>query len=155
MAARPLVGVAIWISHPHEKDTYLLGHRIGSHGANTWATPGGHLELGEEPAKCAAREAEEETGLDINEHSCSIVGVTNDIFPAQGDMELKHYVTIFMKGAVRGDGTKEPKVSSTILFIDSFWGISPRKRVSTKFSTFVLFPKVFFKMCKQRERTFG
>ncbi len=69
----------------------LLGERIGSHGANTWATPGGHLELGESIEACAKRETLEETSLLID--SIEKIGFTNDIFDSEG----KHYVTLFVK----------------------------------------------------------
>ncbi|NOH68420.1 nucleotide triphosphate diphosphatase NUDT15 [Vibrio rotiferianus] len=68
----------------------LLGERIGSHGANTWATPGGHLELGESIEKCAKREAFEETGLVVD--AIEKLTFTNDIF----EKEAKHYVTLFV-----------------------------------------------------------
>ncbi|KZN28675.1 hypothetical protein N480_11320 [Pseudoalteromonas luteoviolacea S2607] len=68
----------------------LLGERIGSHGENTWATPGGHLEVGESVEACAIREVLEETGLKIS--NPTKVGFTNDIF-AEG----KHYITLFVQ----------------------------------------------------------
>lgn len=68
----------------------LLGERIGSHGANTWATPGGHLELGESIEECAKREAFEETGLVVD--GIEKLTFTNDIFEKEG----KHYVTLFV-----------------------------------------------------------
>ena len=68
----------------------LLGERIGSHGANTWATPGGHLELGESIEECAKREAFEETGLVVD--GIEKLTFTNDIF----EKEAKHYVTLFV-----------------------------------------------------------
>lgn len=74
----------------------LLGLRRGSHGAGTWAPPGGHLEWGETVESCARREVKEETGLDL--------GVVrqgpyaNDVMPE----EDKHYVTCFVEAAATG-----------------------------------------------------
>jgi hypothetical protein len=61
----------------------LLGRRIGSHGAGSWALPGGHLEFGETVEQCAAREVLEETGLDIQ-----VVArgpYTNNMFPEEAN----------------------------------------------------------------------
>jgi len=81
------VGVAVVI---YRGERILLGERIGSHGSETWATPGGHLELGESIEDCAKREVLEETGLVVN--SATKLGFTNDIFEQEG----KHYVTLFV-----------------------------------------------------------
>ena len=68
----------------------LLGKRRGSHGEDTWALPGGHLEFKEEIEACVRREIKEETDLTVqNIHFGTL---TNDIF----DHEDRHYVTIFM-----------------------------------------------------------
>ncbi|WP_045382335.1 nucleotide triphosphate diphosphatase NUDT15 [Vibrio campbellii] len=80
----------------------LLGERIGSHGANTWATPGGHLELGESIEDCAKREVLEETGLIVD--SIEKFTFTNDIFEKEG----KHYVTLFV---VASSTSGEPQVT--------------------------------------------
>src|SRR5262245_22319215 len=94
------VGVAVII----ERDgRVLLIRRSGSHGAGTWATPGGHLDFGETPEDCGAREAAEETGLAIAD--LAFVAITNDLFVA----EQKHYITIWMRaGAIVG----EPSIAS-------------------------------------------
>lgn len=71
----------------------LLGERIGAHGAHgahTWALPGGHLEFGETPERCARREVQEESGLEI--HSLARGPYTSDVFEAEG----RHYVTLFV-----------------------------------------------------------
>lgn len=68
----------------------LLGERIGSHGAYTWATPGGHLEWGESIEECAQRETFEETGLVVD--TFKKLSFTNDVF----EQEDKHYVTLFV-----------------------------------------------------------
>jgi len=80
----------------------LLGERIGSHGSHTWATPGGHLELGESIEECAKRETLEETGLVVG--SITKLGFTNDIF----EKENKHYVTLFVVASCK---TGEPQVA--------------------------------------------
>ena len=82
-----LVGVGVIIIR---NGLILLGERIGSHGAGTWALPGGHLEFGESVAECAIREVREETGLELR--SIHPAPYTNDVFAAEG----KHYVTLFV-----------------------------------------------------------
>ena len=79
----------------------LLGKRKGSHGAGTWALPGGHLEFGESFDDCARRETQEETGLRLT--AITQGPFTNDIMAAEG----KHYVTVFVQASPE-DG--EPEV---------------------------------------------
>lgn len=57
-----------------------------------WSTPGGHLDFGESPDVCAARETFEETGISVS--GLEFVAITNDVLPDLG----KHYVTIWMRG---------------------------------------------------------
>ena len=92
------VGVAAVI---FREGRILLGERIGSHGANTWATPGGHLEIGESIEECAQRETLEETGLEVG--AFKKLGFTNDIFEKEG----KHYVTLYV---VATSSIGEPQV---------------------------------------------
>jgi 8-oxo-dGTP diphosphatase len=87
MSDRPKVGVSVII---YNNGKILLGKRKGSHGANTWAFPGGHLEYGESWKNCAKREVLEETNLDIK--GLSYFHVTNDVF----EWENKHYITIYL-----------------------------------------------------------
>ena len=62
-----------------------------------WSTPGGHLDFGESPATCAARETLEETGLAVTK--VEFVAVTNDVLPDVG----KHYVTVWMRAEPTDD----------------------------------------------------
>lgn len=88
MLSVPRVGVGIVVRREGE---LLLVRRAGTHGSGTWSTPGGHLDFGEDPAACAAREAEEETGVRIG--PARLIGVTNDVF----EREAKHYVTLWFE----------------------------------------------------------
>ena len=63
-----------------------------------WSTPGGHLDLGENPVECAVRETVEETGVRVT--SVEFVAITNDVLPDAG----RHYITIWMR-AVAEDTT--------------------------------------------------
>jgi 8-oxo-dGTP diphosphatase len=87
---RPQVGVAVIIAHDEH---VLLLKRKGSHGAGTWAPPGGHLEFGESLEECAVRETFEETGIVID--NVQFVAITNDVLA----LEQRHYVTVWMEGA--------------------------------------------------------
>ena len=85
---RVQVGVGVFVKR---KGKILVGKRKGSHGAGTWALPGGHLEPGESFEACCKREVLEETGLIIN--NISPVVFTNDVFRD----ESLHYITLFFK----------------------------------------------------------
>ena len=87
-AARTRVGVGVIVSR---EGRVLLGERLGSHGAGTWALPGGNLEFGESVEQCARRELREETGLELT--SIRQAPFTVDLFPDAA----KHYVTLFVE----------------------------------------------------------
>jgi len=87
ISKRPNVGIGVLVV---QNGQLLLGQRIHSHGSGTWCPPGGHLEFGESPADCAARELKEETGLIATE---IVPGPwVNDFF----ESEDRHYLTVFM-----------------------------------------------------------
>lgn len=84
---QPRIGVGVLIFRDGK---ILLGRRLGSHGEGDWSAPGGHLEFGETPQQCAAREVLEETGLILG--ATTLGPFTNDVFYS----EQKHYVTLFV-----------------------------------------------------------
>lgn len=83
----PAVGVGVIVER---EGRVLLARRKNDPGKGTWAPPGGHLDFGEEPEACAAREVEEETGLRIGRPRFR--ALTNDVFPENG----AHYVSLWM-----------------------------------------------------------
>lgn len=86
-----------------------MGKRKGSHGSDTWSFPGGHLEFGESPEACAARELFEETDIQLNSFKRASV-FTDDIF----DSENKHYITLYLLAEHNGQEPilKEPEKCS-------------------------------------------
>lgn len=97
MIEKPQVGTGMIITRD---DKVLLMKRKGPHGKGTWSTPGGHLDFGETPEQCGAREAKEEVGVEVVD--IRFRAVTNDVFEATG----RHYITIWMEGkSVSGEPT--------------------------------------------------
>jgi 8-oxo-dGTP diphosphatase len=105
----PKVGVAIIITR---NDQVLLVKRKNVHGAGSWSTPGGHLDFGESPEFCAAREAKEEVGLDVVD--IRFRAITNDIF----GREEKHYISIWMDGECLSG---EPRIAADYEVAELGW----------------------------------
>lgn len=109
MDSQPRIGVGIIISRG---DEILLVRRDSVHGSGTWSTPGGHLDHGETLERCAAREAMEETGVEVTD--VRFRAITNDVFPDDG----KHYVTVWMEGEYL---TGEPTVGAAYEMSEVGW----------------------------------
>ena len=88
----------------------FLAKRHGAHGEDTWASAGGHLELGEALEECARREALEELGVTVGD--LRFLCVSNII--GYG----KHYVDIEFAGDI---GDQEPYLAEPGGFTDSGW----------------------------------
>ena len=101
MAETSGVGVSVGVGVIVRREgLVLLGLRRGSHGAGTWALPGGHLEAGETVEACARREVLEETGLTLHAPRPGPYG--SDVLADAG----RHYVTLFV---VAEAGAGEPQ----------------------------------------------
>lgn len=99
MSEKPQVGVAVLLSKGNK---VLLMKRKGPHGPGTWSPPGGHIDFGESPEECAARESKEEVGVEVT--AIRFRAVTNDVFESEGT----HYITLWMDGKTTG----EPYIAS-------------------------------------------
>jgi 8-oxo-dGTP diphosphatase len=104
---RPQVGVGVVFLR---EGRVFLAKRQGSHGEATWASAGGHLELGESLEECARREALEELGVVVGD--LRFLCVSNII--AYG----KHYVDIEFLGEIDG---QEPCLAEPEAFSECGW----------------------------------
>jgi len=78
-----------------DRDQILLGKRCGDDDPNSWATPSGYIEYGEDFITSAIREAKEETGLVIE--IISILNITDSFFSSGN-----HYLNIYLLAHVVG-----------------------------------------------------
>lgn len=96
---RPLVGVGAVIV---EGDRVVLVRRAAEPMAGEWSIPGGLLELGETMRAGAAREALEETGLQVE--AGEVLEVLDRIVPDANGKPRFHYVLIdFLCRRVAGE----------------------------------------------------
>ena len=104
---RPQVGVGVIFVRD---ERVFLAKRQGSHGEATWASAGGHLELGETLEECARREAMEEVGVAVGD--LRFLCVSNIL--AYG----KHYVDVEFVGEI---GNQEPRLAEPEAFSEFGW----------------------------------
>ena len=115
-ANRPMVGIGVIII---KNGKVLLGLRKGSHGAGTWALPGGHLEFNESIETCTEREVLEEVGIMIG--NIEKVTFTNDIFAKEG----KHYVTCYVKARYMSGRVRRMEPDKCLKWKWCKWGEFP------------------------------
>ncbi len=105
----PRVGVGVFVIRDGK---FLMGKRIGSHGAETWSIPGGWIEYGETLEQAAAREVREETSMKITR--VTFAALTNNIFRK----ESIHSLTVWMTS---NWAAGEPSITEPDKFIEQRW----------------------------------
>ena len=105
--SRPLVGVGVIIIRDGK---ILLAERKGSHGENTWASAGGHLEFGETLEECAKREAFEDSGIHVQR--MTFLCVSNIV------AYDRHYIDVEFLGDL---GIQIPKIQEQDSFANLQW----------------------------------
>ena len=105
--SRPLVGVGVVFLR---EGKVFLARRRGSHGEDTWASAGGHLEWGETLEECARREAFEELGVEVGDLQflCFSNIIAYD----------RHYVNVEFLGDI---GDQEPALVEPDSFAECGW----------------------------------
>jgi ADP-ribose pyrophosphatase YjhB (NUDIX family) len=86
---RPLVGVGAVIVQDHRA---VIVQRSTEPLKGQWSIPGGALEIGETLRQCAAREALEETGLQVE--AVDVLDVFDSIYADPDGRARYHYVLI-------------------------------------------------------------
>ena len=105
--SRPLVGVGVIIIRDGK---ILLAERKGSHGENTWASAGGHLEFGETLEECARRETFEEFGIHLQR--MTFLCVSNIV------AYDRHYIDVEFLGDL---GIQIPQIQEQDFFANLQW----------------------------------
>lgn len=85
--AKPCVGVVV-----REKDAALLIKRAIPPDEGSWAVPGGALEPDEPPEIGAARELEEETGLQVNPTDLTLLDTRHNAFGGGYSLSIGYVV---------------------------------------------------------------
>jgi len=94
-----MVGVGILIRRGEE---YLLIKRASEPDRGLWSVPGGMVEIGEKAKEAAVREAEEETGLEVE--IVEDLGVVDKIVRDEGGKVKYHFVIIdYLADPVAGE----------------------------------------------------
>ena len=104
---RPRVGVGVVFLRDGQ---VFLAKRQGAQGEDTWASAGGHLEMGESLEDCARREAKEELGVNVGD--LRFLCVSNIV--AYG----RHYVDVEFLGDISG---QEPRLTEPVGFSEAGW----------------------------------
>lgn len=98
---RPMVGVGVLI---RDDDRYLIVERAADPDAGLWSIPGGLVEIGENAADAAVREAKEETGLDVE--IGELLDVVDKIVRDDSSKVKYHFVIIDYLATPRGGTLK-------------------------------------------------
>ena len=96
----PIPGVGVMILRDNK---VLLGFRKNTHGAGSWAFPGGKIQFGETIIAAAKRETKEECGLEIDD--ISLVSIYDELDFFQTDK--KHFLGL---GVLARKVVGEPQV---------------------------------------------
>ena len=112
---RPIIGVGAVVVRG---DRALLGRRATEPLKGEWSVPGGALELGEKLREGAAREAMEETGLQIEVGE--VLDVFDSIFTDSDGRTQYHYVLIdFLCHPLAGEAIAGSDVSDVLWVTES------------------------------------
>ena len=112
---RPIIGVGAVIVRD---DRALLVRRATEPLKGEWSVPGGVLELGEKLRDGAAREAREETGLQVE--ACEVLDVFDSIFTDSDGRTQYHYVLIdFLCRPLAGEAIAGSDVSEVLWVTES------------------------------------
>ena len=94
---KPMVGVGVLI---RDGERFLLIRRAADPDAGLWAIPGGLVEVGEKAADAAVREAQEETGLEVE--VADVLGVVDKIVKDEALRVKYHFVIVDYLASPKG-----------------------------------------------------